>query len=169
MPLLCVSWLQWAMSKTRWCCCASMEFVLGGIGDSFANACYTRSSLERDSPQTSLYRSLHRVKRWTIILSVLAQADWQSLCSLSLLLRGNNFLWLYWTGGEIRTALHDVHDDHGWVGESTVDAWQCCVPLSLSHTSSAISTTRAWKDEEEELSNVSESMRNESLLYLICP
>ena len=32
---------------------------------------------ERDSPQTSLSRSLHRMKRWTTVLSVLAQADWQ--------------------------------------------------------------------------------------------
>ena len=78
------------------------------------------------------------------------------------------FLWLYWTGWEISTALHGVHEDHGWVGESTVDAWRCCVPLSLSDTSSAISTTRVWKvEEEKEHSNVSQSMRNGSLLYLI--
>ena len=116
------------------------------------------------------------MKRWTTVLSVLAQAFWQfcnvafvqSLSSLTLLLRSKNFLWLYWTGWKIRTALHDVHDDHGWVGESTVDVWQCCVPLSLSDTSSAMPTTRVWKvEEEKELSKVSQSMRNESLLYLI--
>ena len=51
---------------------------------------------------------------------------------------------------------------------TTVDVWQCCVPLSLSDTSSAIPTTRVWRvEEEKELSNVSQSMRNESLLYLI--
>ena len=176
MPLLCVPWLQRALTETSWCCCASMEFVPEGIGDSFANACYTRSSLERNSPQTSPSLSRHRMKLRTSVLSVLAQADWQffnvalvqSLCSLSLLLRGKNFLWLYWTGWKIRTALHDVHGDHGWVGESTVDVWQCCVPLSLSHTISAISTTRVWRDEEEKQhSNVSQSMRNGSQLYLI--
>ena len=87
---------------------------------------------------------------------------------LSLLLRGKNFLWLYWTGGKLRTALHDVHDGHGWVGESTVDVWQCCVPLSLSDTSSAIPTTRVWRvEEEKEHWNFSQSMKNLSLLYLV--
>ena len=68
MPLLCVPWLQGALTETRWCCCASMGFVLEGICDSFANACYTRSSLERNSPQTSLPRSRHWIKRWTTVL-----------------------------------------------------------------------------------------------------
>ena len=180
MPLLglCHEWLQRAPTETHWCCCASMGFVLEGIVDSFANACYTLSSIERDSQQTSLSRSRHWMKRWTTVLSVLAQADWQfwnvslvqSLFSLSLLLRGKNFLWLYWTGWEICTAPHDAHDDHGWVGiwGIHVDAWQCWVTLSLSHTSSAISTTRIWRDEElKQLCDVSQSIRNESLLYLI--
>ena len=88
--------------------------------------------------------------------------------SLLLFLRGKNFLWLYWTGWKICTALHDLHDGRGWVGESTVDAWQCCVPLSPSDTSSAIPTTRVWRvEEEKEHSNVSQSIRNGSLLYLI--
>ena len=75
--LLCVPWLQRALTETRRCCCASMGFVLEGICDSFANACYSRSSLEQDSPQTSLSRSRHRMKRWTTVLSVLTQAIWQ--------------------------------------------------------------------------------------------
>ena len=46
-----------------------------GIGDTFANACYTLSSFERNSPQTSFFRSCHRTKRRTTVLSVLVQAD----------------------------------------------------------------------------------------------
>ena len=85
----------------------------------FANACYTRSSLEQDSPQTSPSRSRHRTKRWTSVLTILeCGACTESILPPSLLLRGKNFLWLYWIGWKIRTALHDVHDDHGWVGES---------------------------------------------------
>ena len=43
-----------ALTETRRCCFASTGFVLEVIGDSLANACYTRSSLEQDSPQTSI-------------------------------------------------------------------------------------------------------------------
>ena len=54
-----------ALTETRSCCCAStgfvMRFTLEGIGVSFANACYSRSSLERDLRQTSLSRSRHRM------------------------------------------------------------------------------------------------------------
>ena len=40
--LCCVrrdSWLQRAPTETRWCCCASIGFVLEGIGDSFGRLC----------------------------------------------------------------------------------------------------------------------------------
>ena len=58
---------------------------------------------------------------WEPTPLVLAQAFWQfwsvalvqNLCSPSLLLRGKYFLWLYWTGWEISTALHGVREDHG--------------------------------------------------------
>ena len=75
MPRLCACvMIAEALTEICWFCCASMGFVLEVIGDTFANACYAFSSLELDSPQTS--RSRHRTKRWTTVLSVLAQADW---------------------------------------------------------------------------------------------
>ena len=81
---------------------------------------------------------------WLAMLECIACTEF--MLPLPLLLRGENFLLLYWTVWEMCMALRDFHDDHGCVGNPLLTPDNV---VSLSHTSSAIPTTCAWRDQEE--------------------
>ena len=110
----------------------------------------------------------------TTVLSVLIQAFWQfwnvalvqSLCSLPLLLWGKTFLWLYWTRWKIRTVLHDVHDDHGWVGNPLLMPDNV---VSLSHCLTLVQQylPRAYEETRRKNNSVTFHSRWEMKVYFI--
>ena len=136
------------------------------------------SSLELNSPQTSLSRSRHRIKRSTTVLSVLAQAVWQfwnvallqSLCSLSCFCCEVR-IFSGCTGREESYAQHYM-----MFTTATVELGNPLLTsdnvVSLSHCLTLVQQylPRVWRVEEKEHPNVSQSMKNgKSTLSCIYP